>query len=90
MHVPYSMDDSEPDLHCGMGGHGYDYPHDDRDLCSPWGDPKPIPQPKPMYVFMNELELVQSEVFHRLMLKTIACKERQIDELRQEIIKMME
>lgn len=83
MHVPYSMDDSEPDLHCGMGGQR----SDDRDMCSSW---EPAPRPQPKYVFYSDEELAQSEVFHRLLNKTLKCKERQIDELRQEILKMME
>lgn len=33
MKVPYSMDDNEPDLHCGMGGYRdeYDYPNYEHD-----------------------------------------------------------
>lgn len=90
MLVPYSMDESEPDLYGGMGGQSYDYPPDDRDLCSPWEPSEPTPRPQPKYVFYSEEELAQSEVFHRLLNKTLKCKERQIDELRQEILKMME
>lgn len=96
MHVPYSMDDSEPDLHCGMGGFGgndYEYPPDDRDLGPPWGEPvnrsKPKPVVKPMYVFYNETELAQSEVYHRLLLRSLKHKDREIDALRKEILGMM-
>lgn len=87
MHVPYSMDDSEPDLYGSLGGHSDDY----QDLASSYGDPADrIPTRTPMYVFYNETELAKSEVFHRLLLRSLKCKERQIDELRQEILTLME
>lgn len=93
MHVPYSMDDREPDLGCGFGGHTFDYPPDDRDLGSPWGEPvrraDPPDPPKPMYVFWSEEELARSEVFQRLLNRTLVHKDRQIEELRIEILGML-
>lgn len=86
MHIPYSMDDSEPDLVAPWGQY-----NDHQDLASSYGDPADrIPTRTPMFVFHSELELAQSEVFHRLLLRSLKCKERQIDELRQEILNLME
>lgn len=79
MHVPYSMDDSEPDLYGSLGGRYSDEPDD-----------YPPPPNPPMYVFHNEIELAQSDVFRRMLLMALKCKERQIDELRQEILNLME
>ena len=85
MHVPYSMDDSEPDLVAPWGSYN-DFP-DRRETY----DPEPyIPPPKPMFVFWSEEELAQSDVFHKLLLRSLKCKDKHIDELRQEIIDMME
>lgn len=74
MHVPYSMDDSEPDLHCGMGGSQVDR-EDQIDM-----ELKPVP----MYVFYNVEELVTSEVFQRQLSMALKSKDKQIDELRNE------
>lgn len=86
MNVPYSMDDREPDLVAPWGQY-----NDHQDLATSYGDPADrIPDPTPMYVFYSEIELAQSEVFHRLLIRTLKCKERQIDELRLEILNLME
>lgn len=84
MHVPYSMDDREPDLVAPWGSYD-DFP-DTRDSYEP--DPEPDP-PKPMYVFWSEEELARSEVFQRLLNRTLVHKDRQIEELRIEILGML-
>lgn len=93
MQVPYSMDDSEPDLHCGMGGQS-----DDQDLYSSsggrdggYGDPaNTVYVPSTALVFASEEDMLLSEVYQRNLAKSLACKQRQIDELRQEILNMLQ
>lgn len=97
MHVPYSMDDSEPDLYGGMGGYMDD---DQQDLYSSrngrdggYGDggkcPElPLPKPAPMFTFANERELVSSEVFQRYLCAALKHKDKDIHELRVEILEL--
>lgn len=102
MKVPYSMDESEPDLYGTLGGHQ----PDDQDLQSSYhgrdggyGDctKRSAPQqeqldlkPVPMYVFYNLEELVSSEVFQHQLSMALKSKQRQIDELRVEILALDE
>lgn len=85
MHVPYSMDDSEPDLVAPWGQY-----NDHQDSASSYGDPVNYNPPTPMYVFYSEMELAQSEVYHRLLLRSLKHKDREIDRLRNEILQMMQ
>lgn len=93
------MDDSEPDLYGGLGGHQ----PDDQDLQSSYngrdggyGDcTKPHQEvlelkPVPMFVFYNIEELVTSDVFQRQLSMALKSKGRQIDELRVEILELHE
>lgn len=82
MHVPYSMDDSEPDLYGGLGGHV------ERDDNMPQAslDLKPVP----LYVFYSQEEMYKSDAFQHMLGKVLKCKERQIDELRVEILELNE
>lgn len=93
MHVPYSMDDSEPDLYGSLGGQQDLYSDDQQDLYSSYGGREGFPAPEPvqrqldlqpLLSFASEEELVLSEVFQRHLKKSLAFKQRQIDELRQE------
>jgi len=85
MHVPYSMDDSEPDLGCGFGG----ITQDDHKIG--WRDYETVhipPEPKPEFVFMTEMDLVKSDVFMKHIRMALKGKDRQIHELRLEILEL--
>lgn len=91
MKVPYSMDESEPDLHCGMGGCQFEY--DEQDLVSShggrdggYGDPVSHANRPAMFTFISEEELVASEVFQKHLRLALASSQRTIDALRQEIL----
>lgn len=82
MHVPYSMDDSEPDLGgCMPGG-----------ICddtSGWRDYETghiQPEPNPEFVFMTELDLVRSDVFQKHLNMALKKKDQQIEEYRRELL----
>lgn len=83
MHVPYSMDDSEPDLVAPWGTYD-DFP-DRRETY----EPEYIPPKPPMFVFHTVEDLVRSEIFHELLLKSLVHKDREIARLRNEILDMM-
>lgn len=78
MHVPYSMDDSIPDLYGSYGGEVDDSHQQDL----------PLSPPSPMFSFNSEQELIQSEVFQRCLCKTLEHKERDIHKLRLEILEL--
>ena len=87
MKVPYSMDDDEPDLYGSLGGHQ----PDDQDLHSSCGDPVQRKLPlvsTPMFVFYSVEELVTSEEFQRQLGMALKSKQKQIDELRVEILEL--
>ena len=90
MHVPYSMDDSEPDLYGSLGGRYSDGPDDYQDLASSYGDPSENrPSKPPMFLFHTVEDLVRSDIFHELLLKSLVHKDREIARLRNEILDMM-
>lgn len=85
MHVPYSMDDSEPDLVAPWGQY-----NDHQDLVSSYGDPVNYNPPKPpMFVFQTVEDLARSDIFKQLLLKGLQHKDREIERLRNEILDMM-
>lgn len=94
MRVPYSMDDDEPDLYGSLGGHQ----PDDQDLHSShggrdggYGNPTQSAmdlKPVPMFVFYSVEELVTSEEFQRQLSMALKSKQKQIDELRIEILEL--
>lgn len=73
MHVPYSMDDSEPDLYGSLGGHHMEPMH----ACTPY---------RPMFEFDSIQDLLSHPIVREHVRKTIESKQRQIDELRIEIL----
>jgi hypothetical protein len=76
------MDDSEPDLYGGLGGHV------DQDDNMPQAslDLKPVP----MFVFHSEADLMTSNVFQQALGKALASKDRYIHALRVEILELHE
>ena len=97
MQIPYSMDDSEPDLYGSLGGHDVDQ----QDLVSScngrdggYGNPGEQAgldlKPVPMFVFYSEEEMYTSKAFQVALGKTLKHKQRQIDELRLEILTLHE
>lgn len=76
MHVPYSMDDSEPDLYGGYGGHVEN-------------DAVRYDPPTPLYQFYTTEELLSCPVVRDHVRKSLECSQRQIDALRREILEMM-
>lgn len=79
MHVPYSMDDSIPDLYGSYGGEVDESTPQRELLLSP---------PSPMFSFSSEQELIQSDVFQRCLCKTLEHKDRDIHQLRLEILEL--
>lgn len=89
MHVPYSMDDSEPDLGgCMPGGSHRDH---DTSRDTSWHDYETVQAPpKPEFVFMTEMDLVRSEVFMKHIRMALKGKDRQIHEMRVENLMLAE